>query len=492
MDGTDERAAGAWFGDCADEAMRARRESVSTHQVLRPLAARRDRPARGRALGRTAGALLLWVFATAALAADLPAPQATPEELGLRIPSAQPLPGGDRRVLVAANAGADDEPLVARVYLEVADHFVLLLPDGSMISRPQSETTMTDRPFAPFDKKELAKRLTSQRFAGFRTRTTRRYLYVYNSSDAFAQATSRILETMYQPLFNYCRRQKLPVSDPEFPLVVIIFRTQEEFENYREMPRGLVAYYNGLSNHVVMYEQSKLAEVAPELAFKQAVSTIAHEGVHQVLHNIGAQQRLSRWPLWFSEGLAEYFAPADIGNRVRWKGLGQMNDLRLHELSEYYKARQGASTNGQLIRQAVEAHTLDSLGYATSWSLIHYLARSHRNELRECLQTVSKIEPLQSMPPGSLFAKHIGMDYAQVERAMIGYLRTLPYVDPVRNQTHYVMLVKADPRQALITSSPVELESYHRENASKGRYQILAFPNRDTAENYVQRWLNQK
>ena len=112
-----------------------------------------------------------------------------------------------------------------------------------------------------------------------------------------------------------------------------MFRTQEEFEKYREVPPGLVAYYNGLSNHVVMFEQSKLAEVAPELAFKQAISTIAHEGVHQVLHNIGVQKRLSRWPVWMSEGLAEYFAPTELDRRVRWKGVGLVNDLRLHELS---------------------------------------------------------------------------------------------------------------------------------------------------------------
>jgi hypothetical protein len=429
------------------------------------------------------------LFSTAVLATEMPAPHATPEELGLRLPAAPPLPGNDRRVVLGEDG---DAPTVAQVYLEVGDYFVLLMPDGSIISRPQDETTPTDRPFQPLDKKQLAQRLTSERFAGFRTRTTRRYLYVYNTSNAFATATSRILESMYTPLFNYCRRQKLPVADPPFPLVVIMFRTQEEFEQYRAVPPGLVAYYNGLSNHVVMYEQSKLAEVAPELAFKQAVSTISHEGVHQVLHNIGVQKRLSRWPLWFSEGLAEYFAPTELDRRVRWKGVGFMNDLRLHELSEFYKSRRGASTDGQLIRQAIEAKQLDSLGYATSWSIVHYLARYHRDEFRACLQAVSHIEPLQQVPPGSVFAQHVGIDYGNVERELIGYLKTLPYVDPVLNQTHYVMLVQADSRQALITSSPLELEKYHRENAAKGRYRIQAFPNRADAEIFVHRWLSQR
>jgi hypothetical protein len=478
-------------GGSADEAMSLRRPPIFAPQSLgasQPAAWAAPSCALKRWLGRLLTPWLLLLVGVGTVAAEMPAPQATPEELGLRLPAAPPLPGGDRRVVVGHD---DDSPTVARVYLEVGDHFVLLMPDGSLISRPQRKTPLTDRPFEPLDKKQLAKRLTSERFAGFRTRTTRRYLYVYNTSDAFAMATSRILETMYTPLFNYCRRQKLPVADPPFPLVVIMFRTQEEFEKYREVPPGLVAYYNGLSNHVVMFEQSKLAEVAPELAFKQAVSTIAHEGVHQILHNIGVQQRLSRWPLWFSEGLAEYFAPTEIDRRVRWKGVGLMNDLRLHELSEFYKSRQGRSTNGQLIRQAIEANTLNSLGYATSWSLIHYLARFQRDEFRECLQAVSRIEPLQSVASGSVFARHVSLDYAKVERDLISYLKTLPYVDPVLNQTHYVMFVQGDSRQALVTSSPVELEKYHRENASKGAYRIQAFPNRIDAEVFMHRWLNQ-
>src|SRR5207244_578731 len=93
------------------------------------------------------------------------------------------------------------------------------------------------------------------------------------------------------------------------------------------------------TNWVIMYEMSKLAEVAPEIALKQAVSTVAHEGVHQVLFNIGVQQRLSRWPMWISEGLPEYFAPTDVTKDIRWKGVGTVNDLRMSELNRYVLAK---------------------------------------------------------------------------------------------------------------------------------------------------------
>ena len=154
-----------------------------------------------------------------------------------------------------------------------------------------------------------------------------------------------------------------------------MFRTQAEFDEFRRMPPGVAAYYNGVSNHVVMYEQSRLAEIAPDLAVKQSISTIAHEGVHQILHNIGVQQRLSDWPMWIGEGLPEYFAPTQVDKGVRWKGVGLVNDLRQYSLQQLLKEPQATQTPGALVEKTVQAEQLDSDGYALSWALVHYLAR---------------------------------------------------------------------------------------------------------------------
>jgi hypothetical protein len=375
------------------------------------------------------------------------------------------------------------------VYVEVGDRYVLLMPSGQLVAVPIAETTPTDRPFEPISKRDLAAQLTAERFAGFRTRTTRRYLYVYNTSEDFATATSRILETMYPGLFKYCDRQKIAVQDPLFPLVVIMFRTQAEFDAYRAMPPGVVAYYNSLSNHIVMYEQSRLAEIAPELAFKQAISTIAHEGVHQVLSNIGVQQRLSRWPEWFSEGVAEYFAPTELGKNVRWKGVGLVNDLRLHELSEYYKTQQADSSSGQLVRQTVESDSLSSLGYATSWALVNYFARREREAFQACLREVSRVGPLESMTPGSLFSEYFGEDYGRVEDELVDHLKSLPYVDPIANQTHFVLMMGGPQREVVVTSSPAKVQEVQRAQPQGRAIHIQAFPNRDTATVFARRWL---
>ena len=438
-------------------------------------------------------ALLLW---TQTAEAQQPAPKADPSDFGLVLPDAPPKPGGDRRVLVKDQ---DDQVVVGRVHVEVGDRLLVLLPNGRIISVAAREATPTERPFEPATKDAVIEDLTKDKFKGFRTRTTKRYVYVYNTSEEFREATSRILETMYPALFAYCKRQKMPVEDPEVPLVAIMFRTQEEFDKYREMPEGVVAYYNGVTNYVVMYEQSKLGEIAPDLAVKQSISTIAHEGVHQILHNIGVQQRLSDWPMWISEGLPEYFSPTETGKRIRWKGVGLVNDLRLHSLIEYLKQR-GVAAPGELIKETVNAQNLSAEGYAAAWALTSYLAKFQKDNFYAYLREVSEAGPLEKETGQNLelFSKHFGSDLAELETSMIKQLQKIPYVDPIANQTHFVgMLTTPGFRSAVVTTSPAAIRKWQEEKAAelapadrgRARLQFQAFPNKNAALGFANGWL---
>jgi hypothetical protein len=355
--------------------------------------------------------------------------------------SAEPktvLPGAGRRVLVSLEG---QSPVVAKVHIEVDDRLVLIMPDGRLTSIPTREATITERPFVAITKDELAKQLTAGRFQGFKTRQTKRFLYVYNTSDLFYTGTSRILETMYPGLFAYYKRQHIDVEDPAVPLVVIMFRTQEEFNAYDPKPDGVVAYYSGLSNFVVMYEESKLSRMAPDLAVKDAISTIAHEGVHQVLHNIGVQQRLSRWPMWTSEGLAEFFAPTDVSRDIRWKGVGMVNDIRMKELEMYVKGVSNRVKNGDTVHATVLAPQLTSTGYASAWALTHFLAQRRPTAFAEYQREVSELKPLKVLSPAEseqLFVKHFGKDFPALETAMVKHLQGLPYTDPFPTATQAV------------------------------------------------------
>lgn len=415
----------------------------------------------------------------------------------LIIPEAGILRQGQGQRVLVKNSEGDEQ--VALLHVEVGNRRLVILPNGRLESLPTSQTELTAKPFVGATKEQIVAELKQTGFTKFKTRSTARYVYLYNTSEEFYKGTSRILETMYPAILAYFKRQKLPVHDPNVPMVVLMFRTEAEFQKFERVPPGVCAYYSAQSNHIVMYEQSRLVEIAPELATKQAIGTVAHEGIHQILHNIGVQQRLSRWPLWTAEGLAEYFAPTSVGTRLKWKGVGTPNDLRMHELEKFLK--QPGDATGEMVEETVTAPTLNSAGYSSAWALTHYLASRKKEKFHAYLRDVATLEPLQPRtgPLGSqrqkdLFTKHFGSDFAAIEVDLIKHMQSLPYTDPVANQTHYVVLLDTTGRRVTgITSSPAAVRKWQEETLtqlppavrSQASFQVMAFPNRAAADDYV-------
>lgn len=437
---------------------------------------------------RSACALVLLLYAGLA-PGQAPSPMAKPEELGLLVPRNQPaVEVTDKNVILADEA--DEGPLVAKVYVEIGDRYIVILPDGSLRSVAIRETTETDRPFEAASKDEIAEQLL-KRFKGFRTRSTRRYLCVYNTTDEFCDSKLAILETMHPMLVSYFKRQKLKVESPDTPLVIVMFRTKAEFLRYRNMPDSLMAYYNAVNNRVFLYQYSETFTNAPLIAIKQSTSTIAHEGVHQILHNIGVQKRLSDWPLWISEGLAEYFSPTSTDSRSRWKGVGKPNALRMRELFAYVRGMRGLG-NGSLVQHVVGAEHMSSADYAVAWSLTHYLATKRKQDLFAYLRELNTIAPLGE-PQDELvrFMQHFGGDFASLEREMIKHIQGLPYSDPVLNQPYFLVTAKAGKRKLATITSSLDHGKVRREMiaklplAERAKTQFFptrSFPNRILAQ----------
>ncbi len=432
---------------------------------------------------------------------SLPFVPRDPKDLGLAIPDGPVVPGRDRRVLTMDD---DRKEVVAKLHVQAGSHSIVMLPSGQLRSVPTTQTKETVRPFVPLTQDELLNELKAKQFKGFKTYKTRNYIFLYDSSEIFAQGTRAILESMYPGLVRYLKTCKIDVQDPEVPMAVIMFKTEADFQKFREMPEGVVAYYDGITNYVVMYEQSQLAEVAPNLAMKQAIATVAHEGVHQVLHNVGVQQRLSRWPMWISEGLPEYFSATEV-KRGRWKGVGQPNDMRMYELSNFYKERRGHDPDGGTVKDTVNADSLTSTGYAAAWALTHYLAESRKQQFYTYLREMSQIGPLEgdgrrgllgsaSADNLTTFNKHFGGEIGGIEESMVKHMQSLPYADPIENQTHYVAKLYTDlggsyTVRTMITMSPASITRWRQDLLSsvpaqlraRSRFVVNAFPTRSAA-----------
>lgn len=405
----------------------------------------------------------------------------------------------------------DGEQEVGKIQIAIGSSFVILQPDGRLVTRSISEVKKTEKPFEGMDRKELEKRLQKEH-PGFRTFTSRHFIFVYNTSSEFAQGTMRIMESMLPGVTAHAKRQKIDVHDPEVPLVVIMFATEQEYKDFAQLPDGVVAYYDTIENHVVMYEKPTQTPFKWDLYIRQAISTISHEGAHQILHNIGVQQRLSRWPMWISEGIAEYYAPTEFGKRMRWKGAGDINDMRMFELESYLKARDANQADGTMVDDTVGAGSLTSTGYASAWALTHYLATRKKIEFDKFMKKVSELRPLEgAIDRGSdgkvssnqaVFKEFFGDDFAGLERAVVDHLKSQPYDHPLKEFPHVVASVQVIVNNRSFGRANVfhsqelaakwqqeqvrKLDANQQQSAQVG---MDIFPNRTAAERFASQWL---
>ncbi len=400
----------------------------------------------------------------------------------------------DERLAVRDEQG---NRVVGRYLVGSGDSRIVMLPDGRLEAYEAQLTTPTDDPFVPMSMNEIRDRwLADERLSklGMKSIQSQRFLFLYNTSEPFIRATRTILETMYPAVRKYFQRTKIDTHEPEFPLVVIAFATDDQFQEFKRMPEGVVAYYDSTLNSVSMYEQSQLNRVAPQVAIMNSISTVAHEGVHQILHNIGVQQRLSRWPMWLSEGLPEFFAPTSTGAGAKWKGLGAPNDLRMKEIVD--DVRQGRRLgSGKQLERLVQLDVFDSKEYAYSWGVIHWMARKHREELFACIREASRLQPLeflvesndaeqnQANPVPPLFENQLGNDYAALERELSVHLSSLHWTDPVENQVHYVVISGS---KVIMTSSPETVQEVRKSTLPLRTFRVQSFPNRTSAMRAMQ------
>lgn len=458
-------------------------------------------------LGRTLAMLLLAAIPVSAqpVGKDLDL-----RSYGLNIPPGTVIASQGQNVKTLDEFG---QKVVGKVHVTLGDYHVVLLPDGQLVGRPIADTQETEDAFRGADKDELGKALVMQTFGGFKVRQSGRYVYVYNTSEAFAQATTKILEKMAPGIISYMKNQDLEVHEPEVPLVVVMFRTEAEFQRYRQTPAGIVAYYHTLTNRVVMYEESRFAEIKPELAIKQKINTIAHEGVHQLLHNIGVQTRTSQWPMWFTEGIAEYLSPTSTDKYMRWKGAGTINDFRMFELEQFLKTTDSFTKSpGKWMTDVVTAYQLDSQGYASAWALTHYLAKLRSAQFKGYIQQLQELGPLDggyrmsadgTIPRHlDLFTKHFELQPEELETRLVPYIQKLPYKDPFIEWPHVTVLMRfRGPRGVqmlgnVFHSNRVAEQWLSRTleqlmlNADQVQVQKKVFPTRVLAERYIRASIN--
>ena len=330
---------------------------------------------------------------------------------------------------------------VEKIVFEERDGYWRIIPQKDII-----EQWSDDVAFEPFSRAEMIKRLKAEFPKEFRIFETKRYLIVYDTTQAYAQWCGDLLEQLDTAFLENWKAKGLDLYDPEFPLVAVIFA---DYGNFVRCTAGEVgpgvtqisAYFNQQSNRIVFYDltgrevnggirgttNQRIREIISRPESAKAVSTFVHEAVHQISYNCGMFRRYAACPIWVSEGIAMLYETPDFGNRQAWSSHIKINQKRLNDFYRYISDRNPLEPMKQVVADD-ESFRLTGSGlfdaYATGWTMMFFFNEQHGDMLVKYLKTISEKKPfIQNNRATRLdeFESIFGTDWDHMHRAIYQY-----------------------------------------------------------------------
>jgi Protein of unknown function (DUF1570) len=353
-----------------------------------------------------------------------------------------------QREEIVALYGGQRRPLQGRILVEASAGNLLLQTDDGALWLLESDQILSrtplDESFEAVTPEDLGEQLLAELPSGFRVHATPHYVVCYNTSRAYAQWTSSLLERLYKAFTNYWQNQGFELQEPEFPLPVLVFNDRQTYERFsrEDLPAGvgnIVGFYSLRSNRVNMFDltgggeamrgsgsrRGSMREINQMLSQPEAVplvATIVHEATHQIAFNCGLSSRYADIPLWLCEGMAVYFEAPDLTSTRGWQGIGRVNYPRLTTFRDNLNSWESGSI-ARLVadnrrfrdpRTAVDA-------YADAWALNFYLIKYKPKAYTSYLKLQAAKPPLVQDDPQKRLAEfrdHFG-DLDDLERVFL-------------------------------------------------------------------------
>jgi tetratricopeptide (TPR) repeat protein len=244
---------------------------------------------------------------------------------------------------------------------------------------------------------------------------SRNFLLVGNASEKSVREVAAQLEQFREAFLRL-----LPVDhfDASVPLTVMVFKddaTYRPFEPlYSGRPAGVAGFFqsNADVDYITLSVDRNHIRSANALAF--------HEYVHLLVRN-----SFGNAPLWFNEGLAEYYSTFEISDGNKKVTLGKPIDYRVRFLREHEQELLPVET---LLKVGDSSPHYTEQGkravfYAQSWAFVHYLLSGQRRaQLSAYLGLVAKGQGVDDA-----FRQAFQTDFATLDAELRDYIRLRKY-----------------------------------------------------------------
>jgi hypothetical protein len=274
----------------------------------------------------------------------------------------------------------------------------------------------TNRSFQSLPVMELRNQLSREFGKELEIGSTRHYLVLAPSGRATDYA--KVFEEQYSTLQRYFKLRGFTLTDPQFPLVAVVFPSQKQFTEYArgegsKTMANMQGYYSPRTNRVALFESvAKSVAVSmidpltpstrrmPLFGTTETVlkSTMIHEATHQIAYNIGLHSRTGETPRWVVEGMATAFEPDGMRSTLAGSQPAQrINRERYLVFQNFVKSGRRPAKS---LRSFIESETLYESAvldfYAQSWALTFFLIETRPRNYSAYLKRIAARDPLAS------------------------------------------------------------------------------------------------
>jgi TonB family protein len=207
------------------------------------------------------------------------------------------------------------------------------------------------------------------------------YIVKSSAGEERARRVLKELEEFHQLIGTFIFRS---TDLPELPIEVLLVGDEQTLKE-------LAPEYNGRKVGVAGYYQRGQDRDFIVLSGRVFPDTLTNIVYHELTHYFLSRALVPERPAWLNEGLAEYFATADIREEeITLGGLSadRMQSLRTNSMLPF-KEFFAVDTNSSYYNESLKA----SVFYAQAWAFVHYLMHGqHSGDFRRYLEALTKSE----------------------------------------------------------------------------------------------------
>jgi hypothetical protein len=203
-------------------------------------------------------------------------------------------------------------------------------------------------------------------------------------------------EDMYRACVMYFSVRGFTLTDPQFPLVAIVFANRDDFRHYAAKDTvpagaGLLGYYSPHTNRVALFDVG--AGKASSAQWEQNFATVVHEASHQTCFNTGIHSRWSPPPRWVAEGLGTMFEAPGVGDSRSYPNeKDRINRGRLNDFKMLLSKRKPEALAAMLASDQ-QFDTAPINAYAQAWAFTFYLVEKMPRDYAQYLAKTASRPP---------------------------------------------------------------------------------------------------